>query len=457
LPGTGQALAEGRLDPARARMIVEETDVLNDPGQLAAAEAMILAGLDECPTWAALQRLVARAVCTVDPEGARKRREHAQRETARVAFWREASGAATLAGYSLPTDEALAANASIEARAQEYRTAGIKERIDILRVLAFLDLLNAVPAPDRVARWKAEKAAPAANASPWADVAPADRAASEGESSDDEPGDGTDEGDPGSRPDGGPGVGPGHNGGGGGSNPRAPAPGGPALPALVNLTLPLATQMGLADRPGEAWGLGALDPALARRLAEAAARSAHSRFCVTIVNEHGHAIAHGCCKRVRSKAAPGPAPPEAPGIATFTPSGRPGPPGGYGSWTLTLPGAATSFTIDLFAVPVGECDHRYESPGHDPSDRLRHLTQVRDGKCSFPTCSRHARETDFEHGVPFENGGRTCACNCHSCSRSCHQVKQQPGWTVTQEKPGWHTWTTPSGRTYTQGPWQYPA
>jgi len=122
-----------------------------------------------------------------------------------------------------------------------------------------------------------------------------------------------------------------------------------------------------------------------------------------------------------------------------------------------LPGSATPFTVDLYPVPVGECDHRHESPGHDPSDRLRHLIQVRDGTCSFPACSRQARETDFEHAVPYEQGGRTCGCNCHSCSRTCHQVKQRPGWSVTEVRPGYHQWETPSGRTYTKGPWKYPA
>jgi hypothetical protein len=27
---------------------------------------------------------------------------------------------------------------------------------------------------------------------------------------------------------------------------------------------------------------------------------------------------------------------------------------------------------------------------------------------------------------------------------------------VTQPWPGWHQWTTPASRTYTQGPMQYP-
>ena len=274
------------------------------------------AGRADCKTWMALQRLVALAVCTVDPDGARKRREYAEREHARVRFWRETSGAAGLAGYSLPADETLAANASVEARAQCYRQAGIIERIDKLRVLAFLDLLNCVPSHDRVTRWKADQADQADQAARAADAAPRtapepapeapDTRTSRGDHAtagetgggrDDAGGDGVESGWPNEEwpSDDAPDDGEGGTGGGDGN----PCPGLPALPALVNLTLPLVTQMRLAERPGEAWGLGALDPELVRGLAEAAARSPHSRFCVTIVSDQGHAVAHRCCKRAR--------------------------------------------------------------------------------------------------------------------------------------------------------------
>jgi Domain of unknown function (DUF222) len=510
IPGIGQALADGRLDIGRVRMLDEELSVLTDPAHVAQAEAMILAGLARCRTWAELRRLVQRAVCTVDPDGARKRREKAEQETARVKFWRDCSGACAMAGYGLPTDEALAANAQVEARAKEYRAAGVKRPIDILRVMAFLDLLNLVPAVDRIARVQAEDAARAENAAS-ASGAEADSAAgaangqdaegtASGAASPDAEGTGAGRSATGraqpqpagdyapSRDDHGRGDGPAEGRplndrlGGGDPGPALPGPAlpgpalsspGPALPARVNLTLPLATQLRLAERPGEAWGLGALDPALVRKLAEAAARSPYSQFCVTITDQHGHAVGHGCCKPTRAtgktgtgrtgrgtrsgKPPPGPDPPRSRDAATFTPSGNPGPPGGYGSWTLTLPGAAARFTVDLYPIPVSECDHRYEAPGHDPSVRLRHLVQVRDGACTFPACSRLARECDFEHAVAHEQGGRTCTCNCHACSRSCHQLKQQPGWSVTQTAPGWHRWTTPSGRAYLQGPWQYPA
>jgi hypothetical protein len=107
-------------------------------------------------------------------------------------------------------------------------------------------------------------------------------------------------------------------------------------------------------------------------------------------------------------------------------------------------------------VPTYECDHRLESHAYQPNDKLRHLVQVRDYTCTFPTCNRHARDSDFEHATPYDKGGRTCACNAGARSRQCHRVKQAPGWNVTQPRPGWHQWQTPRGRTYTQGPKQYP-
>ena len=94
-------------------------------------------------------------------------------------------------------------------------------------------------------------------------------------------------------------------------------------------------------------------------------------------------------------------------------------------------------------------------PGYQPSGRLRHLVQIRDGTCTFPPCNRHARDSDFEHAVPYDQGGKTCACNAGARSRACHRVKQTRGWNVTQPRPGWHRWQTPAGRVYVQEPKRY--
>ena len=107
------------------------------------------------------------------------------------------------------------------------------------------------------------------------------------------------------------------------------------------------------------------------------------------------------------------------------------------------------------AVPTHDCDHRHQVTTYQPSEKLRRLVQVRDHECTFPPCSRPAHESDFEHAIPYHKGGKTCACNAGARSRRCHQVKQMQGWSVTQPKPGWHVWTTPTGRTYVQEPWRY--
>ena len=234
----------------------------------------------------------------------------------------------------------------------------------------------------------------------------------------------------------------------------------PSLAVRANLTLPLATLLGMAERPGAGHALGPLDPALVRDLAATAANSPASEWSLTITDGEGVAVAHGCARPARTKkTSPPPASRDGPPGPTpwaLTPRDEPGPPGGYGTWTLTLPGGR-DLTVKLLAVPVTDCDHRHESHGYQPNDTLRHLVQIRDGTCTFPTCSAHARESDFEHAVPYDQGGKTCACNGGARSRRCHRVKQSPGWSVTQPEPGLHQWTTPSGRTYTQGPMRYPA
>jgi hypothetical protein len=457
LPGIGARLADGTLSFIKAKLIADELTVLDD-AHIAAAEQMVLADLAG-KTPGQLAKLAALAVAAVDPEGTRKRRECAEREDARVRFWREYSGASALAAYGLPTDAALAANANISQRADEYKKAGIypDARMDQLRALAFTDILNGISAAGRIARAQAEadaRAQASAQAQAGTQAGPAGSGGSRGDGDqagpgDDGPGD-DGPGDDGPGPGGSPENGSTGNGSAGGA--------GPALPARANLTLPLATLLHLAERPGEAHGLGPLDPALARGLAAAAARSPHSTWCVTITDGNGYAIGHGCARPARtSRKRPEPPPNgNRDGPWAFTRCGDPGPPGGFGTWLLALPGGQ-ALTVQLAPLPVTECDHRYESRSYQPSDTLRHLVQIRDGTCTFPGCSRHARETDFEHAIPYDQGGRTCLCNAGARSRLCHQVKQSKGWKLTQPRPGWHQWQTPSGRVYTRGPAKYPA
>jgi Domain of unknown function (DUF222) len=515
LPGIGAALAAGMISEWKARLISDELAVLDDE-HAAEAEKLLLDQIAGQPP-GVIGKLAAQAACTVDPDGAEKRRQHAEREEARVRFWRANGGACALAAYGLPTDAALAANAAIEDRAQRYKRLKVRPdtRLDQLRVLAFLDILNGITLETRLAQSRADAAeqdrtaarhdgppergqgapdggTPAGTADSGApeedrDAYDWDSYFGDNGALDDDRADnhGTDR-DPGRSGDqdlaGAPGPGvpdddwfadhhevvarpqsPGTAVGrdANGSDPRnAAAPPLPGLAARANLTLPLATLLGLAERPGAGHALGPLDPALVRDLAATAANNPSSELCVTITDSEGVAVAHGCARAARTKkTSPPPASRDGPpGRAPWalTPRDEPGPPGGYGTWILALPGGR-ELAVKLLPVPVSDCDHRHESHGYQPNDTLRHLVQIRDGTCTFPTCSAHARESDFEHAVPYDQGGKTCACNGGARSRRCHRVKQSSGWTVTQPEPGLHQWTTPSGRTYTQGPMRYPA
>jgi hypothetical protein len=415
LPGVGAKLADGTISCTTAKIIADELSVLDDAGA-AEAEKLVLADLaGKTPGQAG--RLAALAVAAVDPEGAQKRREQAERDEARVRIWREHSGATAMAAYGLPADAALAANANIEQRAETYNKSGAFPAATMgqLRVLAFCDSINGITADDRIGQAQAE-------------IQDQDQEQAQDRQQDEA------------------------------ASPEPPGGAAHVLPAKSNLTLPLADLLGLAERPGLGYGLGALDPALVRDLAVAAARSPHSQWCVTITDANGYAIGHGCAKPAPAARGRGKSPPAGSrdGPWSFTRQDDPGPPGGFGTWLLTLPDGR-QLTVKLGPIPVTDCDHRHESRSYQPSDTLRHLVEIRDGTCTFPSCSRHARNCDFEHATPYDQGGRTCACNAGARSRRCHKVKQSPGWTLTQPRPGWHQWKTPSGRTYTQGPMKYPA
>ena len=185
----------------------------------------------------------------------------------------------------------------------------------------------------------------------------------------------------------------------------------------------------MAGRPGVLRSTGPIDPWLARDLARAAARNPKTTWCVTVTDEQGHAIGHGCARpgpgsrrKERAKRR-GPGPPDerdpprgtsdapAPGFS-FTACGPHGPPGGYGTWRLrTGTRGNPDLLVALDPITTGDCDHRYEAKGHDPGVKLRHLSQIRHATCTGPVCRRPSTQADFEHNIPYDAGGRTCLCN----------------------------------------------
>ena len=108
-------------------------------------------------------------------------------------------------------------------------------------------------------------------------------------------------------------------------------------------------------------------------------------WCLTVTDGQGHAVAHGCArpepKNQRNRAGPGP--PGETGFS-FTPVGRDGPPGGYGTWRLRTPGDGPDLIITIDPITTDPCDHRFESQSHNPGVKLRHLAQIRHTTCTSP-------------------------------------------------------------------------
>src|SRR6185437_7838929 len=178
-------------------------------------------------TYFQVERLAWRAALAVAPGVAERRRSAAEREHARVTVFREESGAVGLCGRDLPAAQALSGHASVLARAGQYEASGAfpGQSARRLQALAYLHLLNGVPADDAIAFARAE---------------------ADGGGNDADPGD-----------EGGP---------GGPEGPEAPSPAHPVLPEV---TVPLVTLQRRAERPGDNRLLGPLDPAITRELAAA--------------------------------------------------------------------------------------------------------------------------------------------------------------------------------------------
>jgi hypothetical protein len=405
LPATRALLAAGVIDRSRAVVIADHLSVL--PADAAAVEDRI-ASRAGAMTTGQLAAACQRAVLAHDPQAAARRKDKAEKD-ARVECWAEPAGTGAIAGRDLNLAAVIAADKHLDAAARWLHQHGAPGTMDQLRAQAFLARLTGrplgslLPAGPDTARPDAPRSfAPGRTAH------------------------GSD------RPGGGPNpAGPGRDAPGGGPDPAAPGgrpwPGGPGgLTGTVNLVLPATTWLGLADVPGEIAGTGAADAAACRDLATALAAQPASRWCLTLTDRHGRAVAHGCARA------------------------GPGPPG-----TADPRGWLTRITIT--PIETGTCAHRRQTAAYRPPDSLRHLIKIRSPRCGYPGCRRPAARCDDDHTIPHHQGGKTCECNLYPLCRRHHGVKQAPGWRLEQPEPGLLTWTLPSGRRYTTTPEPHPA
>jgi hypothetical protein len=338
--------------------------------------------------------------------------------------------------------EVLAADQNLTALANDLKTAGVPGTLDTLRASVYLALLTGTPLTTLL---PLEADGDHCHGS---DQPGGHQPGSNGRSNTELPGNG---GWPGDRAPDRPGRDrpgrdsndpTGSEGPDSGDRPtgfRAPAA---STRGSINLTLPLATWLGLSQEPGDAAGHGPLDATDSRALADVLAACSGSRLCLTLTSPDGRPLAHGC-----SRAGPPPGRRRTRTRAGGGGGARDRPPTASRDDCVRSRDRTWTFTLTL--LDTSDCDHAWQTPAYRPTPGLRHLVNTRQPTCVFPGCRRPAKQCDADHTVAYDQGGPTCLCNLAPLCRRHHQAKQTHGWALQQTTPGTMTWTTPSGRRYT--------
>lgn len=145
-PLVWQALAEGRIDLARARVLVQEIAVLDrDTAADVAADILERAG---SLTTGQLRARLRKMVIGVDPLASNARYDAAVEER-RVTMDANTDGTANITAWSLPSDRASAAMRHLVKTAQRRASAGDTRTTDQLRADVFCELLESDPTGER--------------------------------------------------------------------------------------------------------------------------------------------------------------------------------------------------------------------------------------------------------------------------------------------------------------------
>jgi hypothetical protein len=400
LESVGTALRRGEIDVARASVFVDELAGLDWLRASVLADRHVLAAAGR--TTAQLRQLLRRAVLAEDPEALRRRQRTARRD-ARVETWSEGSGNGALAGRDLPADRTILADRHVRVLARALQAQGMAGTLEQICAEVFLALLTG-QSPESLLATAGQQGADD-------DPAAAQRSAV--------------------------------------AHPGWSWPAGPL--GIVHLTMPLSTWLCINDKPGEVAGHGTLDAWSCRDLASTLAGQAGTRYCLTVTTPDGYPLGHACTSTPPRPAQPRPAqPPPAqsgPGRA---------PPGGDTESPFPASAAAWVSGLTLHWLEPGECSHPRETKAYAPGRLLGHLIKVRNPICTAPGCRRPAERCDVDHVVPYDQGGRTCECNCHPACRRHHRCKGSAGWQLEMPEPGILAWRLPHGRTYVTRAEPYP-
>jgi hypothetical protein len=500
LPLAFAELDAGRADLYRLKVLAEGTQFLSDE-DAGNVDALLARRLGQWTT-GELREKVRRAVISIDPAAAERRASQAARK-ARFAVYGNDDQTATAAVERMPAHLGAAVKARVKAIARAAKAAGMTDPMPLLEAKVatglLLDTLPDIPPPpggtppgpgpapgpsDDIwpSSWfppppslPTDDAPPTDDFPPSDDVPPSDDAPA----GDEAPGaDGEDTGPAGFAA--------------AMSWPRLPAqaggdgPGCHGLPAWlrpkaagrIRLTVPWRTLTGTSPEPGELSWIGPITPGQARDLATAAAADPSCTWQLIVTDDDGHAIAITTLRTGQTTTA---RPPGLISEITLTiQQSLAATHGGLDGLSPTfanhgdLAGQPTLADLLAKAIPAanlaaaqataraaadsaaGGCAHTMQTAGYRVPDRLRRWLTTRDRTCRHPLCRNRAAHCDQDHTLAYHRGGRTCTCNLGGLCRVHHQLKQLPGWKLTQDARGCFTWQTPAGLTYRKEPHRYP-
>jgi hypothetical protein len=444
LPETFAQMNAGNLDPARVKVIAEANS-LTDPESARKIDRLIAdqaAGMTTGKLRAELRKLEVK----VDPKSAEKRRERAERRAC-LRLYPDSDFTAALCGQCLPADLAAAAHARVCAIAAAWKAAGAKGPVGLLQAKVFLGLLlgtldmigppgpsGPVDGPGPESGTDPKSGPAGGHEEPEGDGSDFDEETSETESAPWPTAPGT---------------------------AAAAAPGCAKLPqgfdvkpGRLNLTAAWRTLLGTGSEPGQLTRIGPITPAQARRLAEAAAKDPTVAWTVVVTDDDGHAIGVTTLRKKNSTAAPGMI-----GEVTVAIPARLAAEfvrGEMGSVVKDPKLAEVARAASNVRTPADGCDHAMQVPGYRIPGSIRRWVAARDRTCFSPICRMPASRCDQDHTIPWHKGGRSCPCNLGAGCRVHHQMKQLPGWELTQKRPGYFILRTRAGLTYTKTPDPYP-
>ena len=87
--------------------------------------------------------------------------------------------------------------------------------------------------------------------------------------------------------------------------------------------------------------------------------------------------------------------------------------------------------------------------GYSPSDPLARFVRARDRRCRFPGCRAAAIRCDLDHNLLWPHGSTSADNLCCLCRHHHRLSHQAPGWTMSRLPDGGLQWTTPGGDTIT--------